>query len=178
MRTIFFASALLLACAAAAAPQVGKPRNSPAPISITSTVQHSKTRFVIRTRAGKHYSLLVDRDSTISVRARPRKVKIVGNINKTTIIVTDTYPSLSGGMSYCQAGEESFLRVISVAAKTPKETLKLKLESCRENLELESEGVEWLPQTGTLRIHWLTGPAGNGTPEVREINLSNNGTPR
>jgi hypothetical protein len=81
-------------------------------------------------------------------------------------------------MSYCQAGEESFLRVISVAAKTPKETLKLKLESCRENLELESEGVEWLPQTGTLRIHWLTGPAGNGTPEVREINLSNNGTPR
>jgi hypothetical protein len=141
-------------------------------------VQDSKTRFVIRTRAGKRYSLLVDRDSTVSVRARPRKIKIVGDINKTTIIVSDTYPSISGGMSYCQAGEESFLRVISLAPRTPKETLKLKLESCRENLELESEGVEWLPQTGTLRIRWLTGPAGNGTPEVREINLTNKGTPR
>ncbi|HXD33134.1 MAG TPA: hypothetical protein VN643_18575 [Pyrinomonadaceae bacterium] len=178
MRTTFFASALILGCIAAAAPQARKPRVSRAPISITSTVQHSKTRLVIRTRVGKRYSLLVSRDSNVSANAQPNKVKVIGVINKTAIILADVYPSIPGSLSYCGAGEESFLRVISVATKPPKETLKLKLESCRENLELDSEGVEWLPQTGTLRIHWLTGPAGNGTPEVREISLTNEGRPR
>jgi hypothetical protein len=172
MRIAFLASVIILV-GVTAVPQSRQPR-----VSITAAVKHSKTQLIIRTGPGKQYSLLVSRDSTISGTGRPTEVKIVGDINKKIIIIKDVYPSIPGGMSFCQAGEESFLRVISLAAKPPKETLKLKLESCREGLELDSQGIEWLPQTGTLRIHWLTGSAGNGAPEVREINLTNEGTPR
>ena len=176
MRIVYLASAILLACAVAA-PQSRKPRGSQA-ASITAAAKQSQTQLLIRTRIGKHYSLLVTRDSTIAPSVKPTTVKIVGDIDGQTIIVTDVYPSIPGGMSYCQAGEESFLRVISLTAKPPRETLKLKLESCRGNLELDSGGIEWLPQTRTLRIHWLTGPGGNGAPEVREINLTSKGTLR
>jgi hypothetical protein len=178
MRTVFLASALILVCVAAAAPQARTAVASRRRASITATAKHGKTQLAVRTRSGKHYSLLVSRDSTVSASATPGKVKLVGEINQSTIIITDSYPSIPGAMSFCQAGEETFLRVISLAARTPKETFKLKLESCRDSLELESNGLEWLPQTATLRVHWLTGPGGNGTPEVREINLTREGTPR
>lgn len=174
MRIVYLASAILLACAVAT-PQSRKPRGSQA-ASITAAVRQSQTQLVIRTRAGRRYSLLVSRDSTVSTAVKPKEVRIIGDIDEQTIIVKDVYPSIPKGMSFCQAGEESFLRVISLTAKPPRETLKLKLESCRESLELDSEGIEWKPETRTLRIHWLTGPGGNGAPEVREINLNSKGS--
>ena len=174
MRIVFLVSLILLACAVGV-PQSRKPRGQRS-ASITAAVRQSKTQLVIRTRAGKRYSLFVSRDSTVSNSVKPTAVKILGDIGEQTIVVKDVYPSIPGGMSLCQAGEESFLRVISLTERTPKETLKLKLESCRENLELDSKGIEWLPQTKTLRIHWLTGPGGDGAAEVREIRLTSKGT--
>lgn len=180
MRTTFFASTLLLAlaCVAAAAPQAQQTVVSPARTSIRYSARNSRTRFVIRTRAGESYSLLVKRDATISPAAAPSSVQVIGEINGSLIIIADTYPSISGGLSYCQAGEERFLRVISLTAKRPVERVKLKLESCREGLELDATGIEWLSQSLTLRVHWLSGPTTSGAPEVRTISLTRPGIPR
>jgi hypothetical protein len=180
MRTTFFASTLLtlLACIAPAALQAQETVVSPAGTSIRYSARNSKTRFVIRNRARKYYSLLVSRDSTVARGAAPSSVEVLGEIPGSLMIITDTYPSIPGGMSYCQAGEERFLRVISFATKHPIETVKLKIESCRDSLELASEGIEWQPQFLSLRVNWLTGPAASGAPESRTINLTRQGRPR
>jgi hypothetical protein len=76
-------------------------------------------------------------------------------------------------MSYCQAGEELFLRVVSVSAATALETSTTKIASCRDNLELGDRGVEWDPATSTIRIHWLSGP--EQKPEVRTLRIGADG---
>lgn len=179
MRTTFFVSTLLtvFACIAPAALQAQETVVSPAGTSIRYSARNSRTRFVIRTRAGKSYSLFVNRDATVSPTAALSSVQVIGEIHGSMIIIADTYPSIAGGMSYCQAGEERFLRVISLAAKLPRETLKLKVESCRDSLELDSEGIEWLSESLTLRVHWLARPATSGAPEVRTIKLTRQGRP-
>jgi hypothetical protein len=69
-----------------------------------------------------------------------------------TLLMVDTYNSLPGGMSYRQAGEESFLRVVSTTSGTPEETTRVKLSSCRQNIELGASGLEWRP--GSLMSFW------------------------
>jgi hypothetical protein len=63
----------------------------------------------------------------------------VAEIPDSILIVVDAYYSIPGGMSYCQAGQESFLRVVSFSGKHPVETYRVKLESCRDNIELVSQ---------------------------------------
>jgi hypothetical protein len=78
-------------------------------------------------------------------------------------------------MSYCQAGEEQFLRVIALADPPPRETLRIKTASCRGNIELASPGIAWSAQTRTLRIDWLFGPTTPGQAESREIRFGADG---
>lgn len=179
MRTTFLVNTLLavfvgVVCAAA---QVQQSVVSSAGTLITASASHSRTRLNIRTRVGKRYALFLSRDSTIYPAAQPTTVKVVGEIKGSAIIITDTYPSIPGGMSYCQAGEERFLRVISISKKRVRETLRVKIESCRENLELDSIGIEWSPESSTLRIHWLAGPATRRAPELRTIRIGPQGKP-
>jgi len=54
-----------------------------------------------------------------------------------------------------QAGTEEFLRVISIHA-APRETLHLKISSCRENIELADPGVQWDESKHVLLVTWLT----------------------
>jgi hypothetical protein len=102
---------------------------------------------------GKRYRVAVTRDDTVSKNAKPYKIKIIGVKNGTAVILVDTYHSIPGGMSYCQAGSESFLRVISITAKQPTETFHTKLESCLDNIELASPGIEWEPNSSAVVIH-------------------------
>ena len=178
MRTTFFVSTLLVVFAGVV--RVGAhPQQSVVSLAGTSinySARKSNTRFEIQTR-GKRYRLALSRDPTVAPAAKPSRVQFVGEIEGAAIIVTDTYPSRAGGMSYCQAGEETFLRVISLSPRRPRETLRVKLESCRQNLELDAEGVEWLGASSLLRIHWLAGPGTKGTPEVRTIRIGPYGKP-
>ena len=78
-------------------------------------------------------------------------------------------------MSYCQAGEERFLRVIEIASKRPTETYRVKLESCRDNIELASPGLKWSPETKSLNIHWLSAPGQIGKSEDRTLTIGTDG---
>jgi hypothetical protein len=65
----------------------------------------------------------------------------------------------------------------SISKKRPEETFRAKVESCRNNVELTPPGIEWLPESLTLRIHWLLPPDRKGMPEVRTIRLGPDGRP-
>jgi len=174
MRIKFLVSTLLLATFAYAADQI---HHSALYSSVVYSIKNSKTRFDIRDQTGKSYLIWVKRDATVSPKAQPTGVNVVGEIKGGAIILVDTYPSIPGGMSYCQAGEEQFLRVISISKKTAKETFCVKITSCRDNIELASPGIEWLPESSTLRIHWLLGPTVKGIPENRSIRIGADGKP-
>jgi hypothetical protein len=124
---------------------------------------NSQNKIDIHTQSGATYSVLLDVDGTVVPGSAPTEVKVVGELDGILLIV-DTYSSIPGGMSYCQAGEESFLRVISTAAEMPEETSRVKLNSCRQNIELGSPGLEWQPSSSTLHLQWLSGPGTRGAP--------------
>lgn len=175
MRIAFLASTLLLATFNYAADQVHRPVAPSAGSSIDYSIKNSKTRFDIRDSTGKSYVVWVKRDATVSPEAQPTGVTVVGELKGAAIILIDTYPSIPGGMSYCQAGEEQFLRVISISKKPAKETFRVKTASCRDNIELASPGIEWQPDSSTLHIHWLLGPTLKTEPENRVIRISSDG---
>lgn len=145
--------------------------------AIDCSAESSKTQLEIRSQTGTRYVVRVGRDADVPPTAVPMRVEIIGEVKDVAIILADTYPSMPGDMSYCQAGEERFLRIIAISQKPPEETLRLKIESCRDNLELASPGIEWLPESSLLRIHWLLGPAAKGLPEVRTIRIGADGRP-
>lgn len=176
MRMRFWASFLFIAALSGAAPQ-GE-ISLPSGVSLSYSNSAGKTRFEIRTKSGHRYTTKVDRDSTVSKKASPVKVEVIGEIPDKALIVTDTYPSVPLGMSYCQAGEERFLRVLTIENGVARETLKVKLASCRDNIELADPGLEWDAKTATLRVHWLEGPSTKGKAEERSIHIDAGGRPK
>jgi len=164
---------LVPAIAVAAGSQVTLPSGG----SIRYSSGASQTRLEISAAGKKLQRVNLARDSTVAAKSLPSDIRIVGEIQGKVIILVDTYPSISGGMSYCQAGDEKFLRVISIAKTPPKETLQLKLGSCRQNIELADPGMEWDSASSTLRIHWLLGPSQKEKPEERTIRIGPDGAP-
>jgi hypothetical protein len=120
-------------------------------------------------------AIMLDRDETVASRSPLIEFRLIGEVGQGAVILTDTYRSKSGGLSYCQAGEEQFLRVLSISPQRAEQTLRLKLASCRENVELDDPGVEWNPQTATLTIHWLAAPGGRVESEDRTYVITSDG---
>ncbi len=145
--------------------------------TIRCSPSRGKTKLEIRTPEGARYSLRVERDATVSSGIAPSGLELVGEIRGRAIIFIDTYPSLPGGLSYCQAGEERFLRVISIARKPAVETFRVKVESCLQNIELASPGAEWFPESSKLVIHWLQGPEGTQKPAELTLGIRTDGWP-
>jgi hypothetical protein len=175
MRTRFWVSAFLLSAVVGAVAQQAV--SLPSGATLTYAASGAETVFTIQKPHGRRLRFRVERDATIAPGTAPISVSLVAEIPNSALILTDTYPSIPGGMSYCQAGEERFLRVISLNATQPVETYHVKLESCRDNVELASPGVEWLAGTRSLRIHWLSAPGQAGKPETRTVNLTVDGKP-
>jgi hypothetical protein len=180
MRTVFWASSALLL---ASCSQKSGPAQAPAPdaapaaaTSIQASVENGETRLDIHAGSGKTYVVHVKRDDTVAPESEPTSVNVIGEIKNTSIVLTDTYPSIPGGMSYCQAGEEQFLRVISIAKEPATESLQVKAGSCRGNIELASPGIEWAPESSSIRVHWLLGPKGDSQPEERTIHIGPDGS--
>jgi hypothetical protein len=106
------------------------------------------------------------RDDTVAPDAMPSNVRVIGEVAGSVVIMEDTYPSIPGGLSYCQAGAETFVRVLSLAEGNATETLRLKVNSCRGSVEL-ARPITWEPSSATLRVHWLLGgPDGSGQAEA------------
>ena len=103
---------------------------------------------------GSSFSLEQDKDirpgSAVSL-------KLIGQTDH-AIVFVDSYPSRPGGLQLCQAGRESFLRVVSTATRRPTETFHTKLESCHENHQLALDGLLWDAGSRSLRVHWLQSP--------------------
>ena len=178
MRTAFSASAALLLAFFLQAPARGLESTAPAAATVSSpAVRNAKTRLEIRTPAGTRHVLWLKRDATVSATARPTAVEVIGEVKGAAVVLVDTYPSLPGGMSYCQAGEERFLRVVSILKNPPRETFRVKVASCRDNIELAAPGIEWLPGAATLRLRWLPGAAPKGLAEERTLVIGRDGKP-
>ena len=171
----FWVSALAAAGLFAVAPQ--RELALPSGGSVSYSAAGSKTRFEIRTKNGRRYEVNVERDSMVSPKAQPSTAQLVGEVAGKALILTDTYPSVPLGLSYCQAGEERFLRVITLADGRAREELRLKLASCRDGIELTDPGLEWDGDSRTLRVHWLLGPTNKGKPEERTIHIGADGKP-
>jgi hypothetical protein len=120
---------------------------------------------------GARQSIRVVRDGRVAPAASPIRVKLVAEIASSAAIVVDTYPSVGAGMARCRAGEESFLRVISFARAPALDTLRIKLESCRDDIELASPGLAWDPATATLSVRWLSGPTSLGKEEELTLRI-------
>jgi hypothetical protein len=139
--------------------------------SIAYDAHGARTILSITTSDGRHYQIRLARDSNVARGTPPREVTVIGQLDASAIILTDTYPSIPGGLSYCEAGEEKFLRVISLSSRSATQRYHTKLESCRQNLILATPGVDWQSDTHTLTIHWTSGPKGIGQPETRTVKV-------
>lgn len=186
MRTACWASVLLTACLGCnqasgpgpasnttASPTAAQNRPQRSTTIASTGVENGRTRVTIDLGDGRRPAVLLPRDATTAPEAAPLRVDLLGDAPGGAILIIDRYPSMAGGMSYCQSGEEHFLRVVSVSA-TP-ETWTMKIASCRDNIELTDRGVEWDAASATMRIHWLNGP--QGKPEVRIIRIGADGRP-
>ena len=113
-----------------------------------------KAALKIRFPRAKAQILPLDTDAKVDPASGTATVELVASAWSNTLLVQDTYASKPGPLSMCQAGQESFLRVIRLAPL--KEILSVKLASCHDNIELASPGLEWHADTGILKIRWLS----------------------
>lgn len=175
MRTAFWAASLLF-IATPACPAPTNELTLPLGGLLRASTQGNATRFEWRSPSGRRGVLRALRDDHVAPRAPVARLELVAQPHSSVILLTETYPSKPGGMSYCQAGEERFLRVLTANGKL-EETFRLKIASCRENLELSDPGLEWDPGSATLRIHWLPVPAVPDKPTIRTIRFTPEGKP-
>ena len=167
MRIACWVSLLLAATGAC----TGTPRGSDLAPAAEAFVAGGRTeggRTLLELRVGDdHRSVMLERDDTVAPETAPDSIETVAKVRGAAIVIIDTYRSRAGGMSYCQAGEERFLRVISTVGQGATVRYGAKVGSCLHNLELADPGVVWDATTATLHVHWLLGP--NGKEDERTI---------
>lgn len=109
----------------AAGPSQPGPNPNPAPapvpaptgaahLTVGFSVKSGTTLLEVHDQRGVGFVVKVQRDASVSFKARPDKIEVVGELKGgSTVIVADSYPSASRGLHHCQAGHERFLRVLS-----------------------------------------------------------------
>jgi hypothetical protein len=102
--------------------------------------------------------VLLPRDQTVAAGSPVADFKVLGEKASRVYVVTDSYASKPGGMSYCQAGQEQFVRVLARGGSLV-QTFSQKVASCISNLELGSPGMAWDAGSSMLKINWLKGPS-------------------
>ena len=152
---------------------------TPAPHANTTTLSaHTEQgRTVLRwtNAGGASGSVAVTRDSTVALTSEPTNAVVAGEIADSMLVIVDSYPSIPGGMSFCQAGIERFLRVLSIAAAQPVETHRIKLASCLGNIELGADSTSWDASAMQLRINWLLGPGAAHAVESKTLRIGSDG---
>ena|ERR1700682_2830670 len=151
----FLTALLILAASPAQSQSVSLPLGGNLVYSNVS----ASTQISIRGREGQGHSLRLQRDANVPASAAPTTLTIIGEIPNSAIVLVDKYRSVPGGLGMCKSGEESFLRVIATNKDPPIESLRIKLGSCIDNIELASPGIEWESASSTLHVRWLSGPS-------------------
>ncbi len=135
------------------------------------------TTLTLSQAQGAPVSVELDRDQDVAPSAPLLDLAAIAEVEGRAFIITDGYPSVPGGLSYCRAGEEQFLRVLVVSGQLLRQMLRLKLASCRDNVELASDGLRWAPDSMTLSVHWLFAPGTDQQPATQEYNIDPSGIP-
>jgi len=143
MQIAFWASALLVTTLSSATSVNCSSIDLPSGGTTSYSTVAGKTRLDIRILNGVRYIIKLKSDQTVSPKVSPNKLTIIGEIGGTVIIFIDAYPSTSGGLSYRQAGEEKFLRIVAILKKAAVETFQIELENCRDNIELATHSIDW-----------------------------------
>jgi hypothetical protein len=177
MRIACCISTLILVAACGSPPPAGEPQSAtvpgpPTPAPTTPTAAPPTARIEFPTTHGP-LAVDVETDATVAAGTAAHRVETIGELAGRFVVVVDRYPSVPGGLSMCQAGEESFVRIVALGAARPRATFTAKIGSCLQNIELADPGLEWRGETATLRIEWLSNAA--GMPETQELVISPDG---
>jgi hypothetical protein len=156
--------------AAATAASQGNDKDGRSPV-LNLAHEAGKAALEIRFPSAQAQILPLNTDANVDPKTAGATVELVASVGRQTLLVQDTYASRPGPLSMCQAGQESFLRVIQLAPL--KEIFSLKLASCRDNIELASPGLEWHADTATLKIHWLSDA--NHTAQEKTLQIDRDG---
>jgi hypothetical protein len=103
-----------------------------------------------KTAAAK-IDVLLSRDETVATGSPIQAFELLAEKPSGVYVVTDRYTSRPGPMSYCQAGQEQFVRVLA-RSRGLRETFSIKVLSCRSNLELGPAGLSWDNASSTLTV--------------------------
>jgi hypothetical protein len=95
--------------------------------------------------------VLLPRDETVAPASPVQAFELLAEKPSGVYVVTDRYASRPGPMSYCQAGQEQFVRVLA-RSRGLRETFSLKVLSCRSNLELGPAGLSWDNTSSILTV--------------------------
>lgn len=161
MRIVFFpknsacsrARFFTLAIAAVA---LAGPRGHVIPLASGGTLRYStqRNRTLIEIRPAKaaaNLRVVLGRDETVAPGSPVLALELLAQKPDGVYVITDRYASRPGPMSYCQAGQEQFVRVLA-RARGLHETFSLKVQSCRSNLELGPAGLSWDNASSTLTV--------------------------
>ncbi len=165
MRIAFFPSLLVTLVIGAIALAGQQPQKSKShvarghDIALASggTLRYStqRNRTLVEVRPAKKTAaktrILLPRDETIAPASPIQDFELLGEKPSGVYVLTDRYASLPGPMSYCQAGQEQFVRVLA-RARGLRETFSLKVQSCRSNLDLGPAGVSWDNASSTFTV--------------------------
>jgi len=138
-------------------PQKSKPaRGRGIALASGGTLRYSteRNRTLIELRPAK-MQIRLPRDETVASASPVQDLEVLAEKPTGVYVLTDRYASRPGPMSYCQAGQEQFVRVLvglRVRSRGLRETFSLKVQSCRSNLELGPAGVSWDDASSTFTV--------------------------
>jgi len=117
------------------------------------STERNRTRVELRPakKSATKTQVLLLRDETVAPAGPVQAFELLAEKPSGVYVVTDRYASRPGPMSYCQAGQEQFVRVL-VQSRGLRETFSLKVLSCRSNLELGPAGLSWDNASSTLTV--------------------------
>jgi hypothetical protein len=112
------------------------------------STERNSTRVELRPSKAQ---VLLPRDETIAPGSPVQGFELLAQKPSGVYVITDRYASRPGPMSYCQSGQEQFVRVLK-RSRGLRQTFSRKVQSCRSNLELGPAGVSWDNASSTLTI--------------------------
>jgi hypothetical protein len=143
--------------------------------TVSAHTEAGRTVLSWTNAGGVSQSIAVTRDTTVHPATEPSGAAVVGEIPDSALVIIDSYPSIPGGMSYCQSGAERFLRVLSISGAQPVETYRVKLASCLGNIELGADSTAWDAGSAQLHINWLIGPGAAHAAESKTLRIRGDG---
>ena len=131
------------------------------------SLKNSKTNIIIKKKGDIPKRVKVTEDFGTESSALPDKIKLIALVKETAIIIMYTYEAHGKEIESNESENETFLRIISIANKQPKEVYKVRTQSKFDKIELqEVNGILWNKKNSTLQINWHYAPVTHREDEI------------